>query len=37
MTKLRDLGYTEETTSLEDAVYDYIRNYLVPGKYLGDE
>ena len=37
MTKLRDLGYNEETTSLEDAVYDYIRNYLVPGKYLGDE
>ena len=37
MTKLRNLGYTEETTSLEDAVYDYIRNYLVPGKYLGDE
>ena len=37
MTKLRSLGYTEETTSLEDAVYDYIRNYLVPGKYLGDE
>ena len=37
MTKLRSLGYAEETTSLEDAVYDYIRNYLVPGKYLGDE
>ena len=37
MQKLRALGYSEETTSLEDAVYDYIVNYLVPGKYLGDE
>ena len=37
MEKLRNLGYTEETMSLEDAVYDYITNYLIPGKYLGDE
>lgn len=37
MEKLRNLGYSEETTSLEDAVDDYIKNYLIPGKYLGDE
>ena len=37
MGKLRALGYTREATSLRDAVIDYIRNYLVPGKYLGDE
>ncbi len=37
MGKLRSLGYNEETTSLEDAVRDYICNYLVTGKYLGDE
>ena len=37
MEKLRNLGYSEETTTLEDAVHDYITNYLIPGKYLGDE
>ena len=37
MGKLRSLGYNEETTSLEDAVRDYICNYLVTGKYLSDE
>ena len=37
MEKLRNLGYSEEPASLEDAVADYIKNYLIPGKYLGDE
>ena len=37
MEKLRNLGYTEEAMTLEDAVHDYITNYLIPGKYLGDE
>ena len=37
MEKLRNLGYSEEPASLEDAVSDYIKNYLIPGKYLGDE
>ena len=27
----------QQPMSLEDAVSDYITNYLVPGKYLGDE
>ncbi len=36
MTKLRALGYDREPTSLRDAVADYIRNYLIPGRFLGD-
>ena len=35
--KLHALGFTEEATSLHDAIGDYIRNYMVPGKFLGDE
>lgn len=34
--KIRAVGYTEAVTSVEDAVHDYVRNYLVPGKRLGD-
>jgi len=37
ISKLRETGYDAETTSLEDAVKDYVRNYLVPGRHLGDE
>ena len=37
MDKLRSLGWTEDPTPLEDAVRDDIANYLLPGKYLGDE
>lgn len=37
MGKLRSLGFVKEATSLHDAVIDDIRNYLNPGKYLGDE
>jgi len=33
--KLRAAGYHEPITSLEDAVRDYVVNYLVPGKTLG--
>lgn len=36
-SKIRSAGYTEEVTSVENAVADYIRNYLVPNKRLGDE
>ncbi len=35
--KLRRFGYDKEVTSLEASVADYIRNYLVPDKHLGDE
>ena len=34
--RLRASGYDRAITSLEDAVADYVRNYLVPGKLLGD-
>ncbi len=36
LTRIRDSGYTAETTPLDSAVADYVRNYLVPGKHLGD-
>jgi ADP-L-glycero-D-manno-heptose 6-epimerase len=36
LTRIRDAGYTAETTTLDEAVADYVRNYLKPGKHLGD-
>ncbi len=36
MGKLQALGYGREATSLHDSVLDYIRNYLMTGRYLGD-
>lgn len=36
LTRIRDAGYTADTTPLDEAVADYVRNYLVPGKRLGD-
>ena len=35
--KLRATGYGRPPTPLPDAVRDYVRNYLVPGKRLGDQ
>ena len=37
MEKMRSTGYTEEVMTLRDAVHDYLVNYCLPGKYLGDE
>jgi ADP-L-glycero-D-manno-heptose 6-epimerase len=34
LARLRGAGYTAPVTSLEDAVSDYVRNYLVPDKRL---
>ena len=34
--KLRESGYCRQMTSLIDAVRDYVRNYLVPAKKLGE-
>jgi ADP-L-glycero-D-manno-heptose 6-epimerase len=34
-SKIRSTGYTEAVTSVEEAVADYVRNYLIPGKRLG--
>ena len=35
--RLRRAGYDRPGTSLEDAVHDYVTEYLIPGRYLGDE
>jgi ADP-L-glycero-D-manno-heptose 6-epimerase len=36
ITKLRNSGYTRTVTPLKDAVRDYVRNYLLPNRSLGD-
>lgn len=36
ISRIREAGYDKTITSLDDAVADYVRNYLVPGKHLGD-
>ena len=37
MEKMRASGYTEKVTSLEDAIRDYICNYISRERFLGDE
>ena len=34
MDKLRAAGYDKPFTSLEDGVFDYVKNYLVPERYF---
>ena len=34
MGKIHDAGYEHPTLSLEDAVNDYVNQYLIPGKHL---
>ncbi len=36
MGKLKQAGYAENARPLEDSVADYVKNYLIPGRYLGD-
>lgn len=36
ITRLRETGYDREITSLRESVGDYVRNYLIPDKFLGD-
>ena len=36
VAKLRATGYSRAMTPLPAAVHDYVQNYLVPGKKLGD-
>lgn len=36
ISKLRGSGYKTPITPLPDAVTDYVKNYLVPDKHLGD-
>ncbi|HWB60860.1 MAG TPA: ADP-glyceromanno-heptose 6-epimerase [Chthoniobacteraceae bacterium] len=35
--KLRSKGYKQPVTPLNEAVADYVQNYMVPSKHLGDE
>ena len=35
LTRLRDSGYSESPWTLEDSVGDYVRNYLLPERLLG--
>lgn len=35
MEKIRSAGYAETTTSLEEGISDYVKNYLIPDKHLG--
>jgi ADP-L-glycero-D-manno-heptose 6-epimerase len=37
ITKLRNNGFTQPMTPLPDAVRDYVLNYLIPDRHLGDE
>jgi ADP-L-glycero-D-manno-heptose 6-epimerase len=37
LARIRAAGFTPETTPLDAAVADYVRNYLIPGKHLGDQ
>jgi ADP-L-glycero-D-manno-heptose 6-epimerase len=36
IAKLRATGYDAPVTPLKDSVADYVKNYMVPGKHLGD-
>ena len=36
LSRIRAVGYIAETMPLDEAVADYVRNYLVPGKHLGN-
>lgn len=37
ISKLRHFGYSRPMTTLADGVRDYVVNYLIPGRHLGDE
>jgi ADP-L-glycero-D-manno-heptose 6-epimerase len=37
VSKLRATGFTQPFTPLADSVSDYVKNYLLPGRHLGNE
>ncbi len=37
LTRIRDGGYASEITPLANAVSDYVKNYLIPDRHLGDQ
>ncbi len=36
LTRLRQTNYDRQITPLHESVADYVQNYLVPDKFLGD-
>lgn len=36
ITQIRETGFDKEMLSLQESVADYVQNYLIPDKYLGD-
>lgn len=36
VTRIRETGYDRPMTTLRTSVADYVRNYLIPDKFLGD-
>lgn len=36
ISKIKSAGYSGRMTGIDDAVADYVKNYLTPGKRLGD-
>jgi len=36
IAKLRSTGFTRNVTPLQEAVRDYVQNYMIPGKKLGE-
>ena len=36
LSRIRETGYTAAAIGLNAAVSDYVRNYLIPGRHLGD-
>lgn len=36
ITRIRETGFDKEMLSLQESVADYVQNYLIPDKYLGD-
>jgi ADP-L-glycero-D-manno-heptose 6-epimerase len=35
LSKIKSAGYNKQTTTLEDGVNDYVKNYLLRSLYLG--
>jgi ADP-L-glycero-D-manno-heptose 6-epimerase len=36
LEKIKSAGYSEKLFTLEEGVTDYVKNYLLPEKYLGE-
>ena len=36
ISRIRETGFNKEMLSLQESVADYVQNYMIPDKYLGD-